>query len=161
MLDVIPAVLKHGCILVRDEKELITGIITKTDLGKVLAVFSRPFVLLERIEFRIRSLVERAGFTSEELRILARDDGDDRPVTTVDDLTIGEYKRLLDRDDVWARIDIGIERKPFIAQLGKVRSVRNRVMHFNPDSPTDDDIDVLTRFVDLLEELAWVASKRS
>lgn len=160
LLHVIPAILKYGCVLVRDEKNLISGIVTKTNLGEVLSAFSRPFVLLERIEVRIRSLIERAGFTPNELQTLARDEGDDRPVTTVDNLTLGEYKRLLERDDAWRRIDIGIDRKPFIAQLGKVRFVRNRVMHFSPDSPTADDIDTLERFVELLEELARVAPEK-
>jgi CBS domain-containing protein len=151
-LAVIPEILEHGCVLVRD-KGRITGIITKKDLGRRLQEQARPFVTLGDIERCLRALIERGEFTSEELRSLALNPSDERKVRSVADLTLGEYQRLLERDEAWARVGLTLPKKLFLERLGEVRKVRNNIMHFDPEGATSSDHAILHKFLELMYSL--------
>lgn len=152
-LAVIPEIIQHGCVLVRDGKSRVSGIVTKKDLGRALQSHAAPFVTLGEIERCLRALIERGEFTAEELRQQALDPANPREVNQVADLTLGEYQRLMSKDDAWSRIGLKVTKKTFTEQLEKVRLVRNDVMHFGPDSPTDEDRQVLENFLELVYDL--------
>lgn len=81
----------------------------------------------------------------------ARHPGDDQwVVTSVADLTVGEYIHLLDQESAWSKIGWDLERKVFIETLHDFRELRNEVMHFSPD-PLDPAR--LLRAQNLLERL--------
>ncbi len=105
------------------------------------------------MENHIRKLV--AGkFTAEELAEHRAPSDDQRQVENVEDLTIGEYKRLLEKQSRWNRLDLAmLDRKVFIEQLENVRQIRKRVMHFEPDGLQEEDMETLRRFTDLLRKL--------
>jgi CBS domain-containing protein len=157
LMDVVPLVLEHHCVLVVDEQRLISGIITRKDLAKRLHELAQPFFLLSDIETLLRVVIGRGKFTAEELETLAGDPAHPRPVSSVHDLTLGEKKRLLEREEAWSRVGLEIEKRAFLAQLEEVRELRNDVMHFDPDSPTPDDVKSLRHFCRVLQELAAVA----
>lgn len=58
----------------------------------------------------------------------------------MDDLSLGEIARLLERRDAWDRFTWSADRVSFIQVLHEVRGVRNRLMHFSPDLPTAEEI---------------------
>lgn len=151
-LSAIPEVIQYGCVLVRSAEQKITGIVTKKDLGRRLNELARPFVTLGEIERCLRWVLEQGNFTNVELREI-RDPNDDRPVNSVADLTLGEYQRLLQRDSTWERVGLRIDRKVFNSALEQVRRVRNDIMHFDPESPTEEDNIVLNKFLNLVYEL--------
>ncbi|PRP89890.1 CBS domain protein [Enhygromyxa salina] len=152
-LNVIPEIIKHGYVLVRGPKNVITGIVTKKDLGRQLLDLASPFVLLGEIERGLRALIENGDFTVQELRDIALDPKSPREIENIASLTLGEYQRLLSHPDAWDRIDLNIDKSTFVAQLSGVRNVRNGVMHFHPDGANDDDRKQLSRFLELIYDL--------
>jgi hypothetical protein len=80
-------------------------------------------------------------------------EGDNRTVESVADLTFGEYVRLLEREDNWATLGLSLDRRTFVELLHEIRKIRNDVMHFHPDGIGDEDLEKLrncTRFFQAL-----------
>lgn len=69
-----------------------------------------------RVELRLRRDRELAA---------ARHPGDeDREVEAVADLTFGEYGRLLENPENWARLELDLDRRQFVAWLNNTHAVR-------------------------------------
>ena len=151
----IPQIVQFGSVLVRAQDRRIVGITTTSDLSVQFQQLSEPFLMLEEIENHIRSLID-GRFNAEELAA-ARDDSDTaRDVRTVSDLTLGEYIRLLENPESWERIGLNLDRVVFTKKLDKIRKIRNEVMHFDPDSFSEDDQETLRRFVNFLQKLQTI-----
>lgn len=101
----------------------------------------------------LRALIERGEFTSGQLRTLALNPNDERTVRSVSDVTLGEYQRLLERDQTWARVGLTRPKTLFLERLAEVRKVRNNIMHFDPEGATTSDHAILKKFLDLLYSL--------
>jgi hypothetical protein len=153
VLDVTPHILKHGCVLLVDEKKVLIEIVTRTDLGAGFEKRAQPFFLLDEIEQRLRELIERGEFTASEMSNLADDLGGERGVESVYDLTFGEYHRLLSTEENWKRIGVKLQSKVFLRELDAVRKVRNSTMHFDPEGLSDGEKQTLQDFYRLLCEL--------
>jgi CBS domain-containing protein len=138
---------KHGYVLVRDSTKKISGMVTMNDLLEQV----QEFLVLREIEHRIRGMIERAGFSEQQLRD-ARDPSDvSRPVKSASDLTFGEYIRLLESKESWSRLGLSIDRKIFIADLKEIKDVRNDVVHFRGIGR--EQFNALRGFVSLLQRL--------
>jgi hypothetical protein len=144
--------MEHGYALVRGSNNEITGIVTNTDLAEKLNSLTEPFALLSQIENHIRDLIARGEFSAEELA-RALHAPIERPVTALHNLTLGEYQRLLQAEEYWVRVNLPVDRTKFLADLDKVRSLRNAIVHFDPDSPTESDLKTLRRFTAFLDIL--------
>jgi hypothetical protein len=153
LFEAIPLIVKHQYVLVRDAQNKIGGIVTASDLGEQFGQLGEPFLLIGEIENHIRNLIV-GKFTADELAA-NRDPADEtREVEKVDDLAFGEYRRLLENEDHWGRLDLdGTDRRLFIKQLENIRLVRNRAMHFDSDGLADEDMERLRRFAGLLRKL--------
>lgn len=153
LFQAIPLVVQHQYVLVRGADKRISGIITGSDLSLQFQQLAEPFLLLGEIENHIRRLIGDR-FTGEELAG-ARDPGDaEREVNGVADMTFGEYIRLLENPNCWAKLKLSIDRPTFCKYLDGVRVIRNDVMHFDPDGIPPGDLDRLrdfTRFLQLLQ----------
>jgi CBS domain-containing protein len=148
----IATIIQHQYVLVRGNDGRVTGIVTTSDLSFQFQQLAEPFLLLGEIENHIRRLID-GKFTSADL-VSVRDPGDDdRPVTSVSDLTFGEYVRLLENPDNWSRVGHGVDRATFTKELDKIRVIRNDVMHFDPDGIGEEDLEALRRFVAFLQKL--------
>jgi hypothetical protein len=77
--------------------------VTKKDLGKRLRELADPFVTLGEIERSLRTLIERGDFAVDELRSFVAT-GDAGGIETLNDLTLGQYQRLLEHPAAWARV---------------------------------------------------------
>lgn len=155
LFDAVRVIAEHDCVLVRGHADLITGLVTGADISEQFHRLAEPFLLLADIENRIRELIV-PRFTPEDLRA-AKDPSDKaRPVEEASDLTFGEYVRLLENEERWQKLSLKIDRRKFIEQLGRIRDIRNDVMHFDPDGITSEELDDLRRFSDFLERLQRV-----
>lgn len=148
----IEAIQEHDCVLVRDATKKITGIITAYDIGATFSQLSEPFLLLGEIEAHIRGLL-RDKFTIQELENAREPSDSSRKIDSVDDLTFGEYVRLLENPDRWAKTGVQVDRVIFNRELGEVRRIRNDVMHFDPEGIDDTDLKSLKEFVAFLRRL--------
>ena len=132
LLTAFQKIVDHEAVLVRGAENLITGIVTATDLSIMFREQTEPFLLLSEIENQLRRLIN-GHFSPEELAT-AKDPVDEgREVDSVTDLTFGECTRLLEKPAHWQRLGVGLDRKTFVMQLIEVRGIRNDVMHFDPD----------------------------
>ena len=66
LLDAIGKISEHGYVLVRGEKNTISGIVTCTDIGQQFMQLAGPYLVLGEIEGHLRRLVHRK-FRAEEL----------------------------------------------------------------------------------------------
>jgi CBS domain-containing protein len=152
LFDAILPIVKNQYVLVRDATNRISGIVTASDLSITFRELAEPFLLLDKIENHLRSLVFRSGFTIDQLRSAA-DETMPREIDGVSDLTIGEYIRLLEKAESWSQLKLAIDRVVFVKLLDEVRQIRNDVMHFNPDPRKPEDLDPLRKLAVLLQKL--------
>jgi hypothetical protein len=62
-------------------------------------------------------------------------------------LFFSQALRLLEKKELWSKLDIAIDRSVFIKKLEEIREIRNNVMHFDPDGITESELDALRKFV--------------
>jgi hypothetical protein len=152
----IDSIIKHQYVLIRSTDRRISGIVTTSDLSLQFLQLGEPFLLVGEIENHIRSLID-GRFSTSELEAAAKDPSDPmRKIAAVSDLAFGEYVRLLQNPDRWAKLELPIDRALFIEQLERVRLIRNDVMHFDPDGPAPRDLETLRNFVRFLEQLQTI-----
>lgn len=148
----IDSIVSHEYVLVRGHDQKISGIVTTSDLSLQFLQLGEPFLLLGEIENHIRRLIF-GKFTAAELSE-AKDPADTgREISAISDLTFGEYAVLVGKPERWAKLRLNIDRNVFLEQLEKVRTIRNDVMHFDPDGPAPADLETLRKFVSFLQEL--------
>jgi len=153
IFDAIILIVKHGYVLVRNEKNLITGIVSASDLSVQFQTLTEPFLLLGEIENIIRNMIGRRFMISQ---LKEACENPEREIKNVADLTFGEYIRLLENPNRWGQLNLSIDRDIFCKKLDRVRFIRNDVMHFDTDSinPTDlADLRDFAQFLKKLEEL--------
>lgn len=148
----IDTIVTHEYVLIRDSKNKICGIVTTSDLSQQFRQLGEPFLLLGEIENHIRRIIQEK-FTLAELETTQDPSDKKRVITSIYDLTFGEYIRLLQNPVNWSKLKIFIDRGVFIEHLDDVRRIRNDVMHFDPDGVPESDLSKLRGFVRFLQGL--------
>ncbi len=152
LLDAITEIVNNQYVLIRDENNKISGIVTTSDLSREFRQLTEPFVILGEIENHVRGLIQRGNFTSEQLTNCC-DPSDNRHIDGVFDLAFGEYMRLLEKKDLWSKLNISIDRAVFVKKLDEIREIRNNIMHFDPDGITGSELDTIRKFVVFLQKI--------
>ncbi len=152
IFEAINVIVQHGYVLIRSHTQKITGIVTASDLSLQFRVLTEPFLILSEIENLVRNLIG-SRFNAHELREACDADMGTRKVDSVSDLNFGEYVRLLEHPERWERLKLTIDRTLFCALLDQVRTIRNDVMHFDPDGISKDDLLKLRNFAQFLNKL--------
>ena len=129
------------------------GIITIADISSQFINVTEPFLLLEQIENHIRNILD-GKFLLEEMKDFCNGDGDVKDIKYIDDLTFGNYIRIIENPENWERLKLSIDRSPFIKQLHKIREIRNDVMHFDPEGITSEQREDLLKMSKFLMELS-------
>lgn len=150
LLDAVRYVYKKEFALVEDESRGICGILTTSDISKQFLTLTEPFLLMEEIEGQIRLLLNDK-FLLEDIKRCCYEQ--ERKVESIDDLTFGEYIRLLQIKENWAKLNISIDKTIFLKALDDVRMIRNDIMHFEPDGISETQHSCLLKFSKLLKSL--------
>ena len=82
-----------------------------------------------------------------------------REVSNMSDLTLGEYVRLLQNPDRWAQLNLEVDRATFTKDLEEICTIRNDVMHFDPDGIGQGDLDKLRTFAQFLQRLHQITGE--
>jgi CBS domain-containing protein len=152
IISAIGIIAEHQYVLVRGHDQKITGIVTASDLSLQFQQLAEPFLLLGEIENHLRQVIGQR-FTPTELKS-AKDPTDaNRAVTSVADLTYGEYKRLLENQERWDKLSITVDRKTCMEKFENVRRIRNDVMHFDPDGIPEKGLQAIREFARFLQRL--------
>jgi CBS domain-containing protein len=148
LIDVLPTLQAHDFIFVRNEKNLVAGIITTADVVHAYGDLATPFFLIGELDQALNKIISRT-FTLKQVLALC-DPGGRRRIKGFDDLTMGDYQRTLENPESWTILGWPLDRKIFIERLDELRRMRNDVMHFDPDPLSSDTVDKLRIFLDLL-----------
>lgn len=137
-LKAVRIILEDEYVLIKNRKNIITGIVTLFDIGEQFLTHSEPFIEIEQIERCLRGMINES-FTSEELAEVKNGADSTRTVESSSDLTFGEYIRLLENKTRWEKFGLNISRSKFIEKLREINQIRNNVMHFKIDGLADSD----------------------
>ena len=152
LVDAMSTVTKHGYVLVKNEHNNISGIVTASDLATQFEISAVPFILTGEIEGHLRRLIH-GKFTLEEMRETAKGTQGGKPIDGASDMTLAGYHALLGKTDHWERLNINVDRDQFRAHLESVRDIRNNLMHFNPDGLSLKEIALLRNLARFFEDL--------
>jgi CBS domain protein len=153
LLNAITAIVNNQYVLIQDETNKISGIVTTSDLSQEFRQLTEPFVLLGEIENHVRNLIQRGDFSPKQLSDCRDPNDSSRQIDSVFDMNFGEYLRLLEKKDLWPKLKLAIDRSVFVKKLDEIREIRNNVMHFDPDGITDSELNTLRKFVGFLQKL--------
>lgn len=135
--------------MVKDATNAICGIVTISDVWEEIGKVAEPFILIEEIEKNIRHLLRALSLTDINAVI------SDNPLASIDDMTFGEYIRVMENESNWEKLNIRADRVLVKETLDKIREIRNNIMHFDPDGTKSEDYEKLrnaSRFVGKLCE---------
>ena len=154
LFEALVKIAEHGYVLVRGEDRKINGIVTATDLSLQFMQLAGPFLLVGEIEGHLRHLIH-GRFTLEQLQAASVSE-EGHPIGGSGDLTLGGYCRLLENKDNWELLRLNIDRVEFVKHLDAVRQIRNNVMHFNPDGPSEEETRQLRDIARFFENLVRI-----
>lgn len=157
LFESIGRIASHDYVLVQAKDKTISGIVTASDFNVQFRSLAEPFLLVGEIENGLRRVLH-SKFTSKELGEAKARGDEDRVIEAPSDLTFGEYIRLIEPEKGWKKLKIEIDRVEFLAQLNRVREIRNDVMHFDPDGLDSDDLQFLREFAQFLSRLRDVGA---
>ena len=140
LLDAIKTIYEYDFAVVVSKDKSLQGIITTADISSEFLSNTKPFLLLEEIEKSIRVLLNGAFLLEDIKKICANAEKD---ITSFDDLSFGDYKRIIENPGLWDKLKINADKKLLTERLDKIRKIRNEIMHFAPDSIDKDSIVVL------------------
>lgn len=143
LMDVVNKVRKHDFAVVINNRKELCGIITTSDIASQFISSTEPFIYTEQIESFLRLLLKDV-FLLEEIKNICAEQERTQSVSSIDDLTFGEYIRLIESEENWNKLGLPIDRKIFIERMDKVRQLRNDIMHFEPAGITDKDKQLLS-----------------
>lgn len=145
-------IMQYGYVLVRDETNKISGIVTSSDIAHQFTHLAGPFLTIGEIEGYLRSLIH-GKFTVEELNESLSSSSTAHEISGPEELTLGGYCQLLGREQLWNRLSLNINRKEFVKNLHWVREKRNDVMHFDPEGLDPEDVEKLENIAKLFRSL--------
>lgn len=142
MFDAIKEVIRVGVVFVRDKEKKIKGPITPSDLNEQFIEQIEPYILLEQIENYVR-LILHNKIILEELQKLIKVNDENREITSLSDMTFGEYIRVIQNNEMWKLLSLPFDKADFEKDLESVRKIRNGVMHFHPDGISENELKIL------------------
>lgn len=152
LIKAIAIVKKRDFAVVLAKDRSLYGIVTATDVTERFLQETEQFVLLSELEGHIRNLLRDTVLVEDLKKLCPRDPG--KEVTSIDEMTFGDYVTVFGNEEQWEKIHIAADRKTFIEQLDAIRQVRNDVMHFRPLGPDGEHKDTLKCFVEYLRNIS-------
>ncbi|MEU8236024.1 hypothetical protein AB0C12_41090 [Actinoplanes sp. NPDC048967] len=151
LLTVLDELRRRGFLFVRNESNEIAGIITAADVAGRYGEMANPFILIGDLDRLLRRAIIRKITLAE---VVAACDPPGNRIKSHDDMAMGDYQRVLENPALWAKLGLPLDRATFVARINTIRTVRNAVMHFNPDPLPDNTVAHLSMINDLLRKYA-------
>lgn len=141
-------------VFVRNDHNEITGIVTTADVVKLYGELATPFLLIGELDQELRRIVSTIEL--DQIRELCDESGT-RAIGSHDDLTMGDYKRVLESPSCWAELGWSMDRATFVARLDDLRRLRNDIVHFNPDPVPEGTVEMLVHMLAAIRTFATVS----
>lgn len=146
LFEVLPTLQQREFVFVLDESQAVKGIVTTADVAQRYGEMATPFFQVGELDQTLRWVLNRAVDLPTIQRLC------NRKITGFDQLSMGDYQRVLENKEVWEKLGWPLDRPTFISRLEEIRFVRNKVMHFHPDPVPEDAVDKLRRFNKMLHQ---------
>jgi predicted transcriptional regulator len=144
---VLPVLQVEDFVVVTNSHNEITGIVTTADVVGLYRERTLPFLLIGELDQELRQVMTTIGLA--RVRALCETPG--RPVLeSYDDMTMGDYERVLENPECWAALDWPLDRRTFVDRIAELRKLRNDITHFNPDGVPEDAVDKLKHMLDVI-----------
>lgn len=143
----LPVIQAEDFVVVTDDHNVVSGIVTTADVVGLYGERTLPFLLIGELDQELRQIMTTIDF--ELVRHVCSSHGG-AGLTSVDDMTMGQYQHVLANPECWASVGWPLDRVAFVARLDELRRIRNDVMHFNPDGVPDGTIEDLRRMLALI-----------
>lgn len=151
LIDVLDLLVAHDFVLVRDDQNRIAGIVTTADVAALYGQMATPFFLIGELDQLLRAVISTV---IPLVRVQALCDPDETGrISDFDDMTFGDYLRVLQNPAEWGRLDWHLDRAIFTTVLDEIRELRNAVAHFNPDPIELAEVAKLRHMLILVREL--------
>lgn len=144
LFEILPTLRQRQFVFVLDESRAIKGIVTTADVAQRFGEMATPFFQLGEVDQTLRWVVART-FDIQTVNQLC-----DRTFASYDQLSMGDYLRVLENKEAWEILGWRLDRAYFISWLEEIRHIRNKVMHFHPDPLPEDAVVKLRSFNGLL-----------
>ncbi|MGW9030262.1 restriction system modified-DNA reader domain-containing protein [Streptomyces sp. NPDC055722] len=148
LIDVLPVIAQFDFVLVRGPKNEIAGIVTASDVALAYGTMASPFLLIGELDQRLRALITSTFSIADVADVCDRDQM--RNLTSFDTLTFGDYVNVLSNPTCWQQLGWPLHRAAFTRRLDEVRTIRNDLMHFNPDPLPDNAEPRIRAVIDIL-----------
>lgn len=148
LFEVLPRLIADEFVIVKDDTNSISGIVTNADVVNLYGELSMPFLLIGELDQELRQLIA-SRFPIDEIEPVCDPDGT-RSLTSVEDLNMGDYEQILKNKNSWEKLGWRLDRVMFTSRLEELREIRNDIMHFNPDPIPPDTIQKLKHFLALI-----------
>lgn len=150
LISTLPLIQRNEFVFVVGSDQSVTGIVTLADVVEAYGNMASPFFMIGRIDQRLRGIVE-AIFPMETISVLCDPDSR-RSLSGCEQLTMGDYQRILENPECWDKLNWQLDRKAVCARLDEIAKIRNNLMHFNNDPLPEDVISMLQNFLGLLQD---------
>ncbi len=149
---IVQEIVANDAVLVKDEAEQVCGIVTAADISAHFRNLSEPFLLLGEIERSLRHLIGDK-FDAAALAAVRNPSDTSRVIDSADDLSFGEYIRLLESPASWARLGLSLDRNVVVDRLKEIKDLRNDIMHFDPDVTEPQELEALRQVAEFLRHV--------
>lgn len=150
LIDVLPLLETDDFIFVKDSTNVITGIVTTADVVRAYGELATPFFLIGELDRLLRQIITD-NFTMTEVCTTCDETGD-RGLQSYDDLTMGDYERLLQDATHWGALGWPLDRVTFSSRLSELRVIRNDLVHFNPDPIPEQTVSRIRQMLQVLRK---------
>ncbi|MFD4171472.1 N-6 DNA methylase [Streptomyces albidoflavus] len=150
LIDILPMLAEWEFILVRNQSNELAGIVTASDVAAAYGAMASPFILIGEFDRRLRHVLA-SSIEFPRVQELCDPEGN-RSIRGFDDLSIGDYQRVLENKEEWERVGWSLDRKVFIERLDEIREIRNGLMHFNPEPLPDNSTHKIRHMINVLRE---------
>lgn len=108
LLDAIKTIYEYDFAVVVGKDKSLQGIITTADISSEFLSNTKPFLLLEEIEKSIRVLLN-GTFLLEDIKKICTNA--EKEINSIDDLSFGDYKRIIENPNLWSKLKIHADKK--------------------------------------------------
>ncbi|MDD4778379.1 MAG: CBS domain-containing protein [Fermentimonas sp.] len=151
LLKAVAKVLKKDFVVVVDKTKALSGLVTTSDISAEYLSLTERFLIIEQIENRVRYMME-GKFSTDEIQQLCNNEN--KQIQYLEDLSFGDYIRILQKEENWSKLGLSINKKYFLKELNDIRIIRNKIMHFKSNSLSKDDFVKLRLMVNFLEKIS-------
>jgi len=154
LVDVLGVLYKNDFLFVRDSKREINGVVTTADVVRLYGETATPFFVIGEIDHLLRGAVSDTWTVNQVVSVC--DPDGTRGIESHDDLSFGDYQRMMEGDERFASLGWPLDRATFIKRLDEVREIRNGVAHFDLDPQGETRVELLVNFLKLMRDLrSW------